>query len=110
MATHTDIFYFRLSHQSTVNRDSLAGSLSCSSCAFQSLRAGQVHKVELGHQRLKLRLGDGARVNAVHLPVLSSSVLLEGVDKKQLKINWSALLENSNYFIICNATMSVIPK
>ncbi len=84
--THADIFFFCVSHQSTVNGDSLAGSLSCGSCAFEPLRACQVHKVELGHQCLVLRLGDGAGVHAVQLPILSSSILQAKVDKKQLRI------------------------
>ena len=97
------MFYFSPSHQSTVDGDSLAGSLSCSSCAFQPLRASQVHKVELGHQSLELRLGDGAGVNAVQLSILSSSVLL-AVSKF---MSWSVLLENSNYFITFNVNMTV---
>ena len=86
---HTD--YICLSHQSTVNRDSLAGSLSRGSRAFESLRTSQVYKVKLGHQCFELRLSDGAGVHAVNLPVLRFSILLARVSEK--------LFENCNYFI-----------
>lgn len=104
--THTctqRFFYSWPSHQSTVDRDSLAGSVSSGSSAFQPLRAGQIHKVELGHQCLELRLGDGAGVHTVHFPVLSSSssILSAGGGQKQLRM--SVLLGICNYFIaLCN--------
>lgn len=104
--THT--LYFCLSHQSTVNRDSLSGSLSCCSCAFQPLRAGQVNKVELGHQCLELGLSDGAGVHAVHLPVLSSSSFSSVLLATNEFMSLSVLLENSNYFITFNAIMTVL--
>lgn len=66
------------SHQPTVDRDSLAGSVSCGSRTFQPLRASQVHKVELRHQRFKLWLGNGACVHAVQLLILCPSILLIG--------------------------------
>lgn len=41
-------------HQSTVDGDSLFGSITCRSSSLQPLRTGQVHKVKLGCQRLVL--------------------------------------------------------
>lgn len=64
-----------MSHQSTVDRDSLPGPLSCGSGAFKPLRASQIYKVELGHQRLVLWLGNGTRVHTIHHLILPSSIL-----------------------------------
>lgn len=68
----------RHTDQSTVDGDSLSGSLSSGSSSFQPLRTGQVNEMELGHQRLELGLSDGVGVLAVQRLTLSSSVLLMG--------------------------------
>lgn len=78
------LWLWRLTHQATVDRDSLSGPLSRGSSAFKPLRASQIYKVKLGHQRLILWLRNGTGVHTIHLLVTPSSSILQ---EKQEKTN-----------------------
>lgn len=62
-STHTKSLF--LPYQSTVNGDSLTGSLSSGSGAFEPLRTSQVHKVEFSHQCFILWLFNGTGFHTV---------------------------------------------
>ena len=68
-------------YEAAVDADALLGAVAGRAGALQPLGAGQVDEVELGVERLELRLGGGAR-RGRDAPAVRASVALRGAGLK----------------------------